>query len=193
MRWTPAIAELRDLLAEFYRTAEQAMPVITDAGLNTSRISLSGSAVSLWQSILEEALKQDTIAAIIARAKKDFPTNSALNQVAQAIHNASTQTTTVTPRSASVSPNDLRKFIAAHFGFADIDNVLANLTTELNDAGKQENGLPVTLSRDTLGGQTVGQVALSLIQYLQRRGWFDYLPPLARDGHEDVYDAQFGV
>jgi hypothetical protein len=194
MRWTPAVGELRDLLAELYSDDVSARPVVTDVGLKPTLIRFSGSAVGMWQAILEEAAKQDRVLEIIARARKDYPQQSKLDTLAQTIQAESKeQASDKTPPPATVTPNDLRKFIAAQFKLAELEGVLADLSAKLQAEGKMEGGQPANITLDSLGGQTIESVALNLVTHLQRRGWFDYLPPIVRSYREDEFDAKFGA
>jgi len=59
MLWNPALSALRDVLAELYPDAASQRPVLADAGLDATRVSLGQAPVRDWQAILEEAAKQE--------------------------------------------------------------------------------------------------------------------------------------
>jgi hypothetical protein len=91
MPWRPALTQLRDALADLYPGAQDARRVAASALLPVDHIDLQGSAVDIWQAVLEEAEKQGRTAALIeaATGAHEYPTNPALRAAAAAYHRAS--------------------------------------------------------------------------------------------------------
>lgn len=73
MPWDALLTRLRDALAELYPDATDARRVATDVLLSTNRIELTGKAVNVWQSILEEAEKQGKVRDVVALASREYP------------------------------------------------------------------------------------------------------------------------
>ena len=72
MPWHPSLNQLRDALAELYPDVADARVVAASAMLSLSDIVLQGKARSVWQSILEEAVKQDCVENLLAVAIAGF-------------------------------------------------------------------------------------------------------------------------
>lgn len=190
---TNPLADLRDILADLYSDANTAKVIAVDAGLATSRINFNGAALTVWQDIVDEARKSGKIAALIDRAKKDFGNSDRLNAAAEKALAAPDSQSQQQPATTRVpTPNELRKFMADNFSKTEINEILSELTDVLQTAGKQEAGRPPRITRDDLDDGTVSVIALSLVQYLQRRGWYNFLPPLVQSRRTDVYAATFG-
>lgn len=188
---TNPLAKLRDILADLYSDASTARVIAVDAGLSTSRINFNGAALAVWQDIVEEARKSDKLAPLIDRARKDFGNNAALTAAAdEALAEGTKPPPPPPPRTPT--QNELRKFMADNFSKAEISDILAELTDVLQAAGKQEAGRPARITRDDLDDGTVSVIALSLVQYLQRRGWYNFLPPLVQSRRADIYTVTFG-
>ena len=84
MRWSPTLTRLRDVLAYLYGSEGDARRITTEAELYLARIDFSGKAANMWQSILEEALKQEKLHALIETARQEYPGNQDLAQAWQA-------------------------------------------------------------------------------------------------------------
>jgi len=91
MPWNPALNQLRDALAELYPDVADARRVAASALLPLSGISLQGQARTIWQSILEEAVKQDCVKGLIAAAMTEYGQNPALVAAVAAYREATTR------------------------------------------------------------------------------------------------------
>jgi hypothetical protein len=78
MPWNPALNQLRDALAELYADVADAKVVAASALLSYSGIATQGKPRTVWQSILEEAAKQECVEAVIAAAMAEYGRNPAL-------------------------------------------------------------------------------------------------------------------
>lgn len=78
MPWNPALYALRDVLAELYPDVADAKVVAATALLSYSGIVLQGKPRTVWQSILEEAAKQECVEAVIAEAMREYGRSAAL-------------------------------------------------------------------------------------------------------------------
>jgi hypothetical protein len=191
---TNPLADLRDILADLYSDTDTAKVIAVDAGLAIARIKFNGAALAVWQDIVDEARKSDKVAALIDRAKKDFGNSDALEAAAEKALAAQTKAVKHPASSARIpTQNELRKFIADNFSKSEIGEVLSELTDALQKAGKQEAGRTARITRDDLDDGNVGVIALSLVQYLGRRGWYDFLPPIVQAHRSDEYAKAFGA
>ncbi|MBV7336453.1 AAA-like domain-containing protein [Chloroflexi bacterium TSY] len=68
-----AFAKLRDVLVSLYSDIDSTRPVIDDAALDSSRISLGPTAKTTWHNILTEAEKIDGVNNLIDVVFKDYP------------------------------------------------------------------------------------------------------------------------
>jgi V8-like Glu-specific endopeptidase len=76
-----AIRNLREILAPIYLSIDEVRRVLTDAGLDSTRIALDRQAITTWFNILEHARHRDgKIEAILEVALKDYPDNRALQR-----------------------------------------------------------------------------------------------------------------
>lgn len=76
MTWNSSHEQLRDKLVELYGTDQQtAINVAKSAGLEPGNINLlnAGTARNLWQAIVEYAIKQERVSALIEVVQKEFP------------------------------------------------------------------------------------------------------------------------
>jgi hypothetical protein len=73
MIWNRNISNLRNLLAGLYWDRDEARRIVLDVGLDQSRINFSGKSIITWQSILEEAVRQNKIHEIITRSRQEYP------------------------------------------------------------------------------------------------------------------------
>lgn len=74
---TRSLARERDVLATLY-APRQAEMIARDAGLDVRNVELSGSALTVWDSILAEAAKHGLVKAILAVARAQYPNNPLL-------------------------------------------------------------------------------------------------------------------
>ena len=190
---TNPLADLRDILADLYSDTDTAKVIAVDTGLAIARIKFNAAALAVWQDIVDEARKSDKIAALIERAKKDFGNSDRLKVAAEkALAAPAGPGVQQTNPARTPTPNELRKFLADNFRKTDLDLLLDDLSTALQAAGKQEAGRQARITRDDLDDGAVGVIALSLVQYLQRRGWYDFLPPVVQSHRGDEYAKSFG-
>jgi hypothetical protein len=84
--WSEALTALRDVLAELYPTDDEARRIAAEAQVPTRRVKFSEQAVPTWHSLLQEAVLQDMMPAIIAvvRSPQEFPRHQTLAQAADA-------------------------------------------------------------------------------------------------------------
>ena len=78
MNWNDALSQLRDVLVDLYQTEDSSRVVVATALIDTRRIAFSTVPSSNWQAILNEAVKQGRMDALIAVVVKDYPNNIAL-------------------------------------------------------------------------------------------------------------------
>lgn len=74
---------LRNTLARLYQREDDARRIASDAGLDTIRIQLGGTAINNWYNILREAENQEAIQDLTAVAYKEHPRNQTLAAAAQ--------------------------------------------------------------------------------------------------------------
>lgn len=78
------LARLRDKLARLYGSSHQAaLLVVREAGLDETRLNLTGSAGEIWHSILDEASKQSRLDDLVRRALEDYSGDLALIGIAK--------------------------------------------------------------------------------------------------------------
>jgi V8-like Glu-specific endopeptidase len=82
MDWSrDSIRNLREILARLYPQIGEATRIVTDAGLDPTRIATDPKAITNWFNILEHAQhRQGKIDAILQIALKDCPDNDALKR-----------------------------------------------------------------------------------------------------------------
>ncbi|GIV77705.1 MAG: hypothetical protein KatS3mg050_2099 [Litorilinea sp.] len=85
MPWDTNLINLRDMLAGLYWDVGEARRVAQEAGLNVLQISFQPKPINNWHNILTEAMNQggDAIQAIIDVARKEYPRNEQLLDLAQ--------------------------------------------------------------------------------------------------------------
>jgi tetratricopeptide (TPR) repeat protein len=64
---------LEDLLAQLYRTADEASRILRRAGLNPADVDLTGRAKVFWFRILDEAWRRGRIGEVVACAAAEYP------------------------------------------------------------------------------------------------------------------------
>lgn len=67
------LIQARRLLVELYDDPITIRRVIADAGLNSARINLGGSAINMWHAVLDEAQKSGLVGALGQVAIDDYP------------------------------------------------------------------------------------------------------------------------
>lgn len=79
MNWSrEAIIALRTALANKYPTIDDSLPIISDAGLDRTRIAFDRKALINWFNILEFAKTSGRLDNVLAQALKDFPDDEVL-------------------------------------------------------------------------------------------------------------------
>lgn len=73
MLWNRNISNLRDILAGLYWNVDEARRIVLEVGLNPAFISFSNRSINTWQSILEEAQKQERMGDILIKARQEYP------------------------------------------------------------------------------------------------------------------------
>ncbi len=76
------IQQLRDLCADLYGDASNARRVASDVGMDLSRITFQGSAQVIWQALVEEAIRQQRVAALVALVRQEFLQNDQVTAAA---------------------------------------------------------------------------------------------------------------
>ncbi|MEM7537223.1 MAG: leucine-rich repeat protein [Chloroflexota bacterium] len=69
---------LRHHLAQLYPTLDDIRPLLADAGIDHTRITLNGTAQAMWHNILEEAEHSDKLHHLLDIARQDYPRYLAL-------------------------------------------------------------------------------------------------------------------
>lgn len=86
MRGTEQISTLRKVLANLYPTPAASCIIIQDIGMDLTHIDLSGSALIIWNSILQEAVKHSgMIERLIEVVLEDYPTHEPLVAIASSM------------------------------------------------------------------------------------------------------------
>lgn len=68
---------LRNLLASLYPDETSARRLVADAGLDESRITLSGQSINTWHAILSEAVKTDRLQPLLDCVQAEYGANAA--------------------------------------------------------------------------------------------------------------------
>jgi len=77
------LTRLRDKLAWLYGSAQVALLVIREAGLDERRLNLTGSSSEIWRSILDEAIKQSRLDDVVRCALRVYRTDDDLLVIAK--------------------------------------------------------------------------------------------------------------
>lgn len=83
MAWNTKLSDLQRVLAEIYWEKGDARRVAVAAGLNPSRISFSERSDLTWQSILERAIAEGRLMALVALARQENPGVALLGQLTE--------------------------------------------------------------------------------------------------------------
>ncbi len=78
----PELAPLRIELSRLYRSQSDCERVLDSAGLDHSRITLSGSSANAWHQIIVEANNQNRLVDVVAVAAAEYPSNEIIARVA---------------------------------------------------------------------------------------------------------------
>lgn len=78
MGYYPGLNKLRDVLADFYPTKNQAQMIIAQAGISEQLINFDGSALEFWKSILAKAHNNRQVQNLIDEVRKTFANNELL-------------------------------------------------------------------------------------------------------------------
>lgn len=71
----------RQVLVALYPSNTHAQRVASDAGLDLGQIVLSGTSVNVWNSVLDEAARNDRVDALLAIAAREYPNNPPLKKL----------------------------------------------------------------------------------------------------------------
>lgn len=71
--FTPHINEMIDLLAARYASRDEAAALLRRAGLQVARYGMQGNGMDMWTNVVHEAVNRDELAAILGRAKAEYP------------------------------------------------------------------------------------------------------------------------
>lgn len=72
----------REVFVALFATDERARLLLHDAGVATARVTFTGTPSTTWYSAIEEASKSGRLAALLAVAREEYPTNAALRALA---------------------------------------------------------------------------------------------------------------
>jgi FxsC-like protein len=78
MEWSPALIDLRKILADLYKTEADARRLIGDARLDDSQIDFSGKAINIWTSVLTYAFNNGQVDDVIWVARDQYSGNTKL-------------------------------------------------------------------------------------------------------------------
>ncbi len=87
MIWTPEHSQLRQILVSLFDSKASARIVAIDAGLAVNRINWDGNMITAWHQLMEEAIKLDRLAELIAAAAAFYPNHSELQKAWTAVQN----------------------------------------------------------------------------------------------------------
>lgn len=73
MAWDPNLTSLNHVLAALYPLQEQSVRIVQEAGIPTGLVAFQSRALDNWHRILDEAVKQGKVAAVINAARRDYP------------------------------------------------------------------------------------------------------------------------
>jgi hypothetical protein len=114
---------LKSVLAGLYPAREDAVRVVTDAGLAPTQIAFSAKAINSWHNILDEAEKQGRVGALVGIALQEYPSRSALREAYEDYMAALDEQETAPPPAGGEPAIDLlvvRELLAAAFTAADL-------------------------------------------------------------------------
>ncbi|MCB0138661.1 MAG: trypsin-like peptidase domain-containing protein [Caldilineaceae bacterium] len=74
MPWNNNLTHLRDWFADRYYTVEQSRRIVVEAGLKPALISFNDQPVTNWFNILDHAMNQQAVDAVIDVAQTEYPT-----------------------------------------------------------------------------------------------------------------------
>ena len=91
MAWNGSDTRLRDVLAEIYWDVENAKRLARDAQLDVTLINFSGSSKNFCKSIIDVAEKNGKLSDLIQQARKEYPGNEKLSNLAVIFARTATQ------------------------------------------------------------------------------------------------------
>jgi hypothetical protein len=118
-----AMLAIRRELAGLYPAREDAVRVVTDAGLAPTQIAFSAKAINSWHNILDEAEKQGKVGALLGITLQEYPNRPALRQAYEDYMAAPDAQDTAPPPAGGEPAIDLvtvRELLAAAFTAADL-------------------------------------------------------------------------
>lgn len=75
MAWSQKMSQLNEVLADLYYTQASIIRVVQISDLRPSDMNLSGSAMQIWNSVIDEAEKRGKLDRLIESAHSDYPNN----------------------------------------------------------------------------------------------------------------------
>ena len=177
MNWNQNLKGLRDVFAFLYSSPSSARVVATAAGVNVLAINFNDALINIWHSLVEEAVKQNKLNALIVEVTVSYGENP---DFIRAVSNWKNEPNDNGSDSMLIlalpERTNLRKFIVANLQ-GEIDEFLMDFSGAL----KSKYGYDEVLTPAILGGNTFSQLALNLILFCERRGWYNDLVKAVRD------------
>jgi hypothetical protein len=158
-------APLRKLLCELYDDHDLARLAARDAGLTPANIREHSSLTVYWQNILEEAEKQGLLEGLLAKARAEYPAQSAELVLPP---DEPDRGANLTSQQVRVG---LRKLLETHFNLDGLRNLCF-------DMGIQYENLP--------GGDVLGAKARELILYCERHLRVGELIEMGREARPEL-------
>jgi hypothetical protein len=75
MNWTPRLTQLNDVLGDLVPHHEGITKFVNSAGLKPSMINYNGSALDIWNNVIDEARKSDKVDDLIGAVLEKYPNN----------------------------------------------------------------------------------------------------------------------
>ncbi len=82
MVWTPALTQLRTALEELFDSPVAIGVVLDEAGIPRARVNIHVAPTHAWQEVLTEAGRLGRVEALVAAARRQYPTNTQLAEAA---------------------------------------------------------------------------------------------------------------
>lgn len=90
------LREARTVLATIYPSNRRAEIIAWDVGLDATRINMWGAPIDVWFEVLREAELQGRVEALIQSARRDYPMNPQLAELAKRVAALTAETATPT-------------------------------------------------------------------------------------------------
>src|SRR5438034_296132 len=86
MGWSPALSQLRDILAELFHSEDRIGMILDEAGVPRARVRLSVAPLDAWHNALLEADRGRLVKAIIEAAIRHYRSHQRLKEAADLYH-----------------------------------------------------------------------------------------------------------